>query len=145
MKKLLFLSLLMALFAGPMLALPMLPGPMVFPAVLMFSATFLATAKNILLLGTTIFTVIEGLKNVPVFADLFVKWPMLAVVLNAVLSLLVTLGTCFAMGQLSNDFITCVLTALGVFLGAAGIHLVKVNIASRTTRSPSARVAPPQN
>jgi hypothetical protein len=92
----------------------------------MFSDTLTGQIGNILVIGLGVFTLIAGLKNVPVFADFFEKWPQLAVVVNAVAALLVAWKLCLQ--HTSFEFFNCVLTALGVFLSAAGIHLVKKSL-----------------
>jgi hypothetical protein len=86
-----------------------------------------AYAKHVLLLGGTVFAVIAGLKNIPFFSELFDKYKILAVVVNGVLSLLGALVTCMN-GPIDATFFTCALTALGTFLAAAGIHLVKSDL-----------------
>lgn len=78
---------------------------------------------HILLLGGMIFATIAGLQNIPFFEELFVKYPKLAVIVNGALSLCGALVVCMKSAD-TPTMLTCILTALGAFLTAAGIHLV---------------------
>src|SRR5438105_4585531 len=89
---------------------------------------WIATAKNILIIGAAIFGVIEGMKNLPWWKDWFVAHGNVSVLINAILALTVSLGACLS-GFIDADFVTCVLTAIGIFLTAAGIHGVKTALA----------------
>ncbi len=91
--------------------------------------------------GAVICGLIYGLRNIPFFADFFVKWPKLGVVVNAALSLFVSLGGCLAAGVTAfADLTMCVLTAGGVFLSAAGIHMAVSSISTGNSSSGSATI-----
>jgi hypothetical protein len=95
----------------------------------------IATILHILAIATGIFVAIQGLKNIPFIAPLFVKYPAVAVILNAAGAFAASLTTCIS-GKV--DFM-CVITAIGVFVGAAGLHSVATVIGGSTT-SPALKI-----
>jgi hypothetical protein len=103
----------------------------------MLTPALTASVGNILVLGLGVFTLLSGLKNTPFFADFFEKWPSLAVIINAAASLFAAWMICIKSGGF--EFFTCTLTALGVFLAAAGIHLVKKSLSPPPRDTPEIR------
>ena len=86
---------------------------------------FFDKLKNILITAAGIFVGIEGLKNLPFLSVLFVKYPTISIWINAAASLTVALVDCTNSGSFN---LPCALTAIGTFLGAAGIHLAHAAI-----------------
>lgn len=83
--------------------------------------------------GALVCAAIFGLKNIPFFADFFVAYPKLGVIVNAALSLCTALLLCSKMPAHDAPFYMCVLTGLGVFLSAAGIHGVIAKVSPDTS------------
>jgi hypothetical protein len=77
-----------------------------------------------------IFAMIEGLKNLPFISGVFTKIPSLAVWLNAAGSLISAFIVCNGPGGFD---IQCALTAVGTFIGAAGIHNIKTSLSAAPT------------
>lgn len=103
--------------------------------------------KTIMEYGAVVFLAIQGLKNIPFFADFFVAWPKLGTYVNAALAGCAAIILCLKMPGHDAAFYTCIATALGIFLSAAGIHLVVAKI-SPDNSSPAAnpeRVAKLEN
>jgi hypothetical protein len=126
------------------LAAQALPGPDVTPvappAAITFTAILMYARAHPLQAGAFLSGLIYGLRNVPVFADIFVRWPKFGVVVNAATSLFVQVGACLAAGM-TADMPMCLLTAVGMFLSAAGVHMVVSTIGKGVSISGSATVA----
>lgn len=93
--------------------------------------------KHCLEIGLGIFAFIQGLKNIPFFADFFVAWPKLAVWVNALMALFAGLITCIIMQVHDQAFFICIATTIGVFLAAAGIHMTVNKLSPDPSLSPS--------
>lgn len=135
--------LILCLFAIPALAQvdpgpTPVPTPVADPAPGLFSIFIGPSVLKWLTTSAMVFLLVEALKNVPFFADFFVKFPKLSVWVNAALALTAALGACIGLGGHVEGFgfIQCALTAIGTFLGAAGLHYVKFSLSpAKTERS----------
>lgn len=93
--------------------------------------------KRCMEIGAAVFLFIMGLKNVPFFADFFAAWPKLAVYVNAALAFCTGILVCLTMEGHDAKFYMCIATALGVFLSAAGWHMVAQKLSPDSSASPS--------
>jgi hypothetical protein len=83
--------------------------------------------------GAMVFLFIFALKNVPFFADFFVVWPKLAVVVNAASSFFLSIVACLGAGMHDEKFYMCMVVALGTFLAAAGLHGIVAKLSPDTS------------
>ena len=97
--------------------------------------------KRCMEIGGGIFVFIQGLKNVPFFADFFAAWPKLAVYVNAAMAFCAGILVCLAMSAHDSAFYMCIATTVGVFLSAAGFHMIAQKISPDSSTSPSVNPA----
>ncbi|MDQ6892193.1 MAG: hypothetical protein M3167_06255 [Acidobacteriota bacterium] len=121
-----------ALTALPVLTATPVPGPMPYTGPGL-SPDLLKHLEAYAIAGGAWFLMISGLKNVPFFADLFAKWPKLAVIVNAIGAFLIAaVGCIHEFGAATIPFVSCLLTAVGIFLSAAGWHFVKFSLSPKS-------------
>ena len=133
--------LLVAVLLGAGLSLlaqtPATPAPAT--TAITFAGVLTYAQKHPLQAGAFLTGLIYGLRNVPWFADIFVRWPKFGLVVNALTSLFVQVGACLQNGM-NEDFPMCLLNAVGMFLSAAGVHMAVSSVATGRTESGSAKL-----
>jgi hypothetical protein len=85
-------------------------------------------------LAATVYTAVQGLKNLPWTRQIFDKAPNAAVLVNAAASLVAALSACVVSGK--GVDLQCAFTAIMVFLGAAGVHLTVKDAGGGNTATP---------
>lgn len=118
---------LLATFAAPMMADPVTPDPNQG----IFNLFIGTSVTHWLAISLAVMVFIAGLKNIPAIADIFVRWPQAAVIVNALVALLTQLAICTGVGGQHVEgfgFLNCTLGAIGLFVGAAGWHFVKKSL-----------------